>query len=76
MLVNKANQLIEEVNEVKDLCVKQMASEMEYMEDEVIVLYQRVIKLMNTSMEVMKEQAEVIESIDKKLDKLLERKES
>ena len=75
MLVAKTNQMIEEVNEIKDLCTRQIASEMEYMEDEVFVLYQKMIKLMNTSMEVMKEQAEVIESMNKKLDKLLVGKE-
>ena len=75
MLVAKTNQMIEEVNEIKDLCMRQIASEIEYMEDEVFVLYQKMIKLINTSMEVMKEQAEVIESMNEKLDKLLVGKE-
>lgn len=76
MLVDKTNRFIEEVNEVKNLCMRQMALNMEYMNDEAFVLLQRTIKLMNTSTEVIKEQAKVVESIDKKLDKLLARKES
>lgn len=76
MLVNKTYQLIKEVNEVKDLCLKQIGSQIEYIDDDTFVLYQKMFNLLNTSMEVIEEQAEVIESIDKKLDKLLARKES
>lgn len=76
MLVSKTNQLIEEVNEVKDLCLKQIGPEIEHMDGDVFALCQKALKLLNTSTEVIKEQAEVIESIDKKLDRLLQRKES
>ena len=77
MLVEKTNQLIEETNELKDLCFKQIYSDiLEDMDDENIVLYAKMFKLLNTSMEVIKEQAEVIESINNKLDELLIRKES
>lgn len=76
MLVNKTYQLIKEVNEVKDLCLKQVGSQIEYINDDAFVLYKKIFKLLNTSMEVIEEQAAVIESIDKKLDKLLARKES
>ena len=76
MLVNKTYQLIKEVNEVKDLCLKQIGSQIEYIDDDTFVLYQKMFNLLNTSMEVIEEQAAVIESIDKKLDKLLSRKES
>ena len=77
MLVEKTNQLIEETNKLKDLCFKQIYSDiLEDMDDEILVLYTKMFKLLNTSMEVVKEQAEVIESINNKLDELLIRKES
>lgn len=77
MLVKKTNQLIEETNELKDLCFKQIYSDiLEDMDDENLVLFTKMFKLLNTSMEVVKEQAEVIESINDKLDELLIRKES
>lgn len=77
MLVEKTNQLIEETNKLKDLCFKQIYSDiLEDMDDENLVLYTKMFKLLNTSMEVVKEQAKVIESINNKLDELLIRKES
>lgn len=77
MLVNKTNQLIEEVNELKDSYMKMFGSEtFDYMDENTFVLFKKSFDLINTSMEVIKEQAEVIESINKKLDKLLARKES
>lgn len=76
MLVKKTYQLIKEVNEVKDLCLKQVGSRIEYISDDDFVLSKKMFKLLNTLMEVIEEQSAVIESIDKKLDKLLARKES
>ena len=73
MLVNKTNQLIEEAKEVKDLCLKQIGSDIVYMDNDVIALYQKSFKLLDTSMDVLREEAEIIESINKKLDKLLEK---
>ena len=73
MLVNKSNQLIEEVKEVMDLCLKQIGSGIVYMDDDTIALYQKSFKLLDTSMEVLREEAEIIESINKKLDKLLKK---
>ena len=70
---NKSNQLIEEVKEVKDLCLKQIGSGIVYMDDDTIALYQKSFKLLDTSMEVLREEAEIIESINKKLDKLLKK---
>lgn len=44
MLVEKTNQLIEEVNELKDLCIKEMNSEMiEYMDENTFNLYKKNI---------------------------------
>ena len=65
MLVNKTNQLIEEVNELKDSYMKMFGSEMfDYMDENTFVLFKKSFDL------------KVIESINKKLDKLLARKES
>ena len=72
MLVNKTNQLIEEVNELNDSFMTMIGSQMfNSMNEQEFVMFKKMFNLMNTSMEVVKEQAEVIESIDKKLDKLL-----
>jgi len=72
MLVNKTNQLIEEVNELKDSYVRMINSDVfESMDENTFGIIKKSFNLVNTSMEVMKEQAEVIESINKKLDKLL-----
>ena len=77
MLVNKTNQLIEEANELKGSYMKMFGSDMfEYMDENTFGMFKKSFNLMNTLMEVIKEQAEVIEGIDKKLDKLLEGKES
>lgn len=76
MLVKKTYQLIKEVNEVKDLYSKQVGSRIEYISDDDFVLSKKMLKLLNTLMDVTEEHAAVIESIDKKLDKLLARKES
>ena len=76
MLVNKTNQLIEEVNELKHSCMTMIGSEMfESMGEQEFEMFKNVFNLTNTSMKVIKEQAEIIESIDKKLDKLLAREE-
>ena len=76
MLVNKTKQLIEEVNELKVSCMAMFGSEIfERMDEQEFAMFKNVFNLIDTSMEAMKEQAEIIESIDKKLDKLLAREE-
>lgn len=77
MLVSKTHKLIEEVNELKSLCAEQITSEMmEGIDDKEFVLYVKMLRLINTSMDVIKEQSNMIDSIDGKLDRLLARKES
>ena len=77
MLTNKTNQLIEEVNGLPESYMKMIGQEtFNYMDENTFGLLKKLFDLTNTSMEVMKEQAKVIENIDKKLDKLLKRKES
>lgn len=76
MLVEKTNQLIEETNELKELCVKKLGSEMfNYMDEDSFLLYKKTFQLMSTSMDAMIEQAKMIESINEKLNKLLDKKD-
>lgn len=77
MLVEKTNRLIEEVNELKDSCMSMIVTEsLNYMTGTEFEMYKKTFNLLNTSMDVMSEQAKMIDQIDKKLDTLLKRKES
>ena len=77
MLIEKTNQLIEEVNELKDSCMSMIVTEsLSYMTGTEFEMFRKMFNLLNTSMDVMSEQAKMIDQIDKKLDTLLKRKES
>lgn len=77
MLVSKTNQLVKEVNELKDSYIGMINSDViEFMDEGTFTMVKNSLKLLTTSMEVMQEQAEIIESINKKLDKLLRIAES
>lgn len=77
MLVSKTNQLVKEVNELKDSYIGMIKSDViEFMDEGTFTMVKNSLKLLTTSMEVMQEQAEIIESINKKLDKLLRIAES
>ena len=77
MLVSKTNQLVEEVNELKDSYIGMINSDViEFMDEKTFTIVKNSFKLLNTLMEVMQEQAEIIESNNKKLDKLLRIAES
>ena len=77
MLTSKTNNLVEEINEVKRLCMEQITSEMmENVDDKDFVLYVKMLRILNTSTEVMLEKAKMIDEIDKKLDRLLKKVES
>ena len=77
MLVSKTNNLVEEINEVKRLCMEQITSEMmEHMDDKAFVLYVKMFHMLNTSTDVMLEKAKMIDEINKKLDRLLKKVES
>lgn len=72
MLVSKTNQLVEEVNELKDSYIGMINSDViEFMDEGTFTMVKNSFKLLTTLMEVMQEQAEIIESINKKLNKLL-----
>ena len=77
MLTSKTNNLVEEINEVKRLCMEQFTSEMmENVDDKDFVLYIKMLRVLNISTEVMLEKAKMIDEINKKLDRLLKKVES
>lgn len=77
MLTSKTNNLVEEINEVKRLCMEQFTSEMiKNVDDKDFVLYIKMLRVLNISTEVMLEKAKMIDEIDKKLDRLLKKVES
>ena len=76
MLTVKTNEIIKEVNELKEIFMKQFSTDMfEDMEGDEFVAMKKTFKLMNLSMELAVEQAEVMDAINEKLDKLLAMKE-
>ena len=77
MLVSKTNQLVKEVNELKDSYIGMINSDViEFMDEGTFTMVKNSLKSLTTLMEVMQEQAEIIERINKKLDKLLRIAES
>lgn len=77
MLTKKAERLMEKMNELKAQMGKQFCGliDIEYIdEDEIenLKLLKKCYELMNDSMEFMLEQARMMDSIDKRLDKLIE----
>lgn len=76
MLVEKTNQLIVEVNEVKECMFKGFGSEiLENMNEQEFALFKKLFNIVNTSMEVLEEQATTMQKIDEKLDRLLSKKD-
>lgn len=65
--------MIEEVNELKELCIKELfdPDQINGMDEKVFLLYKKMFKLMDTSMKVVLKQAELMEEQSRKLDKLL-----
>ena len=60
---------IDEVNEFKKEFVAMIADS--GMEAEELVIFAKTFKLLNTSMDLLMEQAEMMDGMNKKLDKLL-----
>ena len=77
-MLETTEKLIKEVNELKTLCVNEALKDVfnEYSTDTTVVLYRRMFQLMDTSMELLKEQAALMDGINNKLDKLLKKTES
>lgn len=76
MLVERTNQLIIEVNDVKEYMFKEFGSDIfDSMSEQEFALFKKLFNIMDVSMEVIEEQATVIQRIDEKLDKLLAKKD-
>lgn len=76
MLTEKTNAIIEEVNELTEIFMKQFSTDMfENMEGDEFVAMKKTFKLMDRSMDLALEQAKVMDAINEKLDKLLAMKE-
>lgn len=76
MLVERTNRLIIEVNDIKEYMFKEFGSDIfDSMSEQEFALFKKLFNIMDVSMEVIEEQATVIQRIDEKLDKLLAKKE-
>ena len=78
MLMVNVNQFATEVNELKKTLTDTVFSEtkLENMSDEEIILYKKLMKLITTSVDLITDQMETIDSINYKLDKLLSKSEA
>lgn len=75
-MLQKAELLVREANELKDLCMAQMDEMvLDYMDEETknttVELYTKMYNLMDVSLELVVEQAKLFEELDTKIDKLL-----
>lgn len=74
-MLKETKRLLEEVDEFKYLCMGQIGREMlDSMDETTLELYKRMFQLVRASEDLMLKQAEMMESINTKLDKLLEKK--
>lgn len=72
MLREMTREIVEEVNEIKDLVIKHCSVNMLVdMKDEEFMLMKKVISLVDKSTNLAIKQAEVMDDINSKLDKLL-----
>ncbi len=71
-MVETTKKFIEEVEELKnDVIVKNGLNAFEEMDTDEFVMIQKLFKLLTTSEELMMKQAEMLTSMNNKLDKLL-----
>lgn len=73
MLLETTIKFVGEYTEVKELCVREFASDMLSMNPDEFVLMTKLMRLLDTSLDLVREQAETIDSINQKLDRLLEK---
>lgn len=72
-MLETTKEFIEETNEIMDVMKKMMYEEdvLEYMDENTLKIYQISMKMVETSKKLLVEQAEIMESMNEKLDKLL-----
>ena len=75
-LAEKSNEVFEEINEVKKLYIREFIDEDELksMDHQEFELVQKMLKIIDLSMDLVHEEMKAIDEIDSKLDKLLEKK--
>lgn len=78
MLYEKTNKLVEEANELKDFCLRQMLDEdmIELMDGEEFEMFKKTYKLVNDSIDLVLEQAKLFDEMDNKLDKIMKKLEA
>lgn len=76
-MLKTTKKFIEEVDELKGFMIKELGKEMlEDIDDNGLLALTKCFKLLNTSEEIMLRQAEMLESMNNKLDRLLNERES
>ena len=72
-MLNATRELINEMKEVKDHINKYAIQEFDpkYVDTEMIAAYIKAMRLFDISMDYLEKQAELLDGMDKKLDKLL-----
>lgn len=74
MLTFTTDKCTKEIKELKKICMKAATDESVFMDMDPLALsmLQTCFRLIDASVELMEEQADMIETMDRKLDKLLE----
>ena len=76
MLADKMNKVVEGIDELKKVFMRQCTIDMlTSMNDEGLIAMKKCLELMDSSMDLAIEEARVMDEINAKLDKLLEMKE-
>lgn len=72
-LAEKSNEVFKEINEVKELYIREFIDEDELksMNHQEFELVQKILKTIDLSMDLMHEEMKTIDEINSKLDKLL-----
>ena len=72
MLEKKANELIDEAKELMDLCIKQMDyRDLKNMDQEEFYAMKKCLEFVDSACELMVEEAELMDDLNYKLDKVL-----
>ena len=77
-MLEKAKNLVKEINEVKGACMKLALNEdmFEYMSGEEFEFISKTMKLMDDSLDLVLEQAKLFTEMDEKLDRLIKKLEA
>ena len=77
MLEMRAIELKEEINNLKTLCIEEMINNggIENVNEQDFKAFKSTLKLIDSSIRFMQEEAEMIDEMDKKLNKILEKLE-